>query len=228
MRPGQPRARRRDRHRRPRDRARAARWPGGEVRRQRLLRGDARARAPAPKARPARLRFEWADALALPYARRHASTPRPSASAHATSPTSRAGSREMVRVVRPGGRVVVLEITTPTRAPLSLFYRLWFDRIVPRPRSAARRSPRCGRGSRGSISAAYTLPAELGAALPRAPRARGGDGRRGPAGDQLRAHGGRHHRDSRRYCVEMSVGRDRDACREAASSHGRDWPPSRP
>jgi demethylmenaquinone methyltransferase / 2-methoxy-6-polyprenyl-1,4-benzoquinol methylase len=33
--------------------------------------------------------------------------------------------------VRPGGRVVVLEITTPTRAPLSLFYRLWFDRIVP-------------------------------------------------------------------------------------------------
>jgi demethylmenaquinone methyltransferase/2-methoxy-6-polyprenyl-1,4-benzoquinol methylase len=37
----------------------------------------------------------------------------------------------MVRVVRPGGRVVVLEITTPTRPPLSLFYRLWFDRAVP-------------------------------------------------------------------------------------------------
>src|SRR5258708_7749814 len=41
------------------------------------------------------------------------------------------GLAEMVRVVRPGGRVVVLEITTPTRAPLSLFYRLWFDRVVP-------------------------------------------------------------------------------------------------
>jgi demethylmenaquinone methyltransferase / 2-methoxy-6-polyprenyl-1,4-benzoquinol methylase len=27
--------------------------------------------------------------------------------------------------------VVVLEFTSPTRAPLSLFYRLWFDRIVP-------------------------------------------------------------------------------------------------
>jgi demethylmenaquinone methyltransferase/2-methoxy-6-polyprenyl-1,4-benzoquinol methylase len=26
---------------------------------------------------------------------------------------------------------VVLEITTPTHAPLSLFYRLWFDRVVP-------------------------------------------------------------------------------------------------
>ena len=37
----------------------------------------------------------------------------------------------MARVVRPGGRVVVLEITTPTRPPLSTFFRLWFDRIVP-------------------------------------------------------------------------------------------------
>jgi demethylmenaquinone methyltransferase/2-methoxy-6-polyprenyl-1,4-benzoquinol methylase len=37
----------------------------------------------------------------------------------------------MARVVRPGGTVVVLEITTPTRAPLSTFYRLWFDRAVP-------------------------------------------------------------------------------------------------
>jgi demethylmenaquinone methyltransferase/2-methoxy-6-polyprenyl-1,4-benzoquinol methylase len=26
---------------------------------------------------------------------------------------------------------VVLEITTPTRPPLSTFFRLWFDRIVP-------------------------------------------------------------------------------------------------
>ena len=39
--------------------------------------------------------------------------------------------RSWARVVRPGGRVVVLEITTPTRPPLSLFYRLWFDRVVP-------------------------------------------------------------------------------------------------
>jgi demethylmenaquinone methyltransferase/2-methoxy-6-polyprenyl-1,4-benzoquinol methylase len=37
----------------------------------------------------------------------------------------------MVRVVRPGGRVVVLEITTPTRPPLSTFFSLWFDRVVP-------------------------------------------------------------------------------------------------
>ena len=38
---------------------------------------------------------------------------------------------EMRRVVRPGGRVVVLEISTPERPPLSWFYALWFDRVVP-------------------------------------------------------------------------------------------------
>src|SRR5437016_3807536 len=41
------------------------------------------------------------------------------------------GLAEMVRVVRRGGRVVVLEITTPTRPPLSYFFELWFDRVVP-------------------------------------------------------------------------------------------------
>ena len=43
----------------------------------------------------------------------------------------RAGLAEMARVTRPGGRVVVLEITTPQRPPLSWFFRLWFDRLVP-------------------------------------------------------------------------------------------------
>ena len=41
------------------------------------------------------------------------------------------GLREMARVVRPGGKVVVLEITTPQRPPLSTFFSLWFDRVVP-------------------------------------------------------------------------------------------------
>jgi demethylmenaquinone methyltransferase/2-methoxy-6-polyprenyl-1,4-benzoquinol methylase len=41
------------------------------------------------------------------------------------------GLAEMTRVVRPGGRVVVLEITTPARGPLARFFGLWFDRAVP-------------------------------------------------------------------------------------------------
>jgi demethylmenaquinone methyltransferase/2-methoxy-6-polyprenyl-1,4-benzoquinol methylase len=43
----------------------------------------------------------------------------------------RAGLAEMARVTRPGGRVVVLEITTPQGPPLSWFFRVWFDRVVP-------------------------------------------------------------------------------------------------
>jgi demethylmenaquinone methyltransferase/2-methoxy-6-polyprenyl-1,4-benzoquinol methylase len=41
------------------------------------------------------------------------------------------GLAEMARVVRPGGRVVVLEITTPQRPPLSWFFKAWFDSVVP-------------------------------------------------------------------------------------------------
>jgi demethylmenaquinone methyltransferase/2-methoxy-6-polyprenyl-1,4-benzoquinol methylase len=38
--------------------------------------------------------------------------------------------KELRRVLRPGGRLGILEITTP-RGPLAPFYKLWFDRVVP-------------------------------------------------------------------------------------------------
>jgi demethylmenaquinone methyltransferase/2-methoxy-6-polyprenyl-1,4-benzoquinol methylase len=37
----------------------------------------------------------------------------------------------MARVLRPGGRLVVLEFTQPRRPPFSTFYSVWFDRVVP-------------------------------------------------------------------------------------------------
>ena len=78
----------------------------------------------------ANVRFEQANALALPYADGEFAAATVGFGARNFSDLEQ-GLREMARVVRPGGRVVVLEITTPTRPPLSTFFRLWFDRIVP-------------------------------------------------------------------------------------------------
>jgi demethylmenaquinone methyltransferase / 2-methoxy-6-polyprenyl-1,4-benzoquinol methylase len=75
-------------------------------------------------------RFEWGDALALPFADGAFDAATVGFGARNFADLSR-GLREMTRVVRPGGRVVVLDFTTPTRPPLSLFFRLWFDRVVP-------------------------------------------------------------------------------------------------
>jgi demethylmenaquinone methyltransferase / 2-methoxy-6-polyprenyl-1,4-benzoquinol methylase len=76
------------------------------------------------------VRFEAANALALPYRDGEFDAATVAFGARNFSDLE-GGLREMVRVVRPGGRVVVLEITTPSRPPLSTFFELWFDRAVP-------------------------------------------------------------------------------------------------
>jgi demethylmenaquinone methyltransferase / 2-methoxy-6-polyprenyl-1,4-benzoquinol methylase len=84
-----------------------------------------RARVKAPD-----LRWEWGNALDLPYAANRFDAATVGFGARNFSDLDR-GLAEMARVVKPGGRVVVLEITTPRKPPLSTFYSLWFDRIVP-------------------------------------------------------------------------------------------------
>ena len=85
----------------------------------------ARARAKAPE-----LRWEWGNALELPYDDGDFDASTVGFGARNFSDLDR-GLAEMARVVKPGGRVVVLEITTPRRPPLSTFYSVWFDRVVP-------------------------------------------------------------------------------------------------
>ncbi|MFL5833047.1 MAG: bifunctional demethylmenaquinone methyltransferase/2-methoxy-6-polyprenyl-1,4-benzoquinol methylase UbiE [Solirubrobacterales bacterium] len=76
------------------------------------------------------LRFEWADALELPYDGERFDAVTVGFGVRNLADLDR-GLREMARVLKPGGRAVILEITQPARPPLSLFYSLWFDRIVP-------------------------------------------------------------------------------------------------
>lgn len=76
------------------------------------------------------VRFEWADALELPYDAERFDAVTVGFGVRNLADLDR-GLREMARVLKPGGRAVILEITQPTRPPLSLFFSLWFDRIVP-------------------------------------------------------------------------------------------------
>jgi demethylmenaquinone methyltransferase/2-methoxy-6-polyprenyl-1,4-benzoquinol methylase len=83
-----------------------------------------------PSAAVAGIRFEWGNALELPYGDGEFAAATVGFGARNFSDLEQ-GLREMTRVVRPGGRVVILEITTPQRPPLSTFFGLWFDHLVP-------------------------------------------------------------------------------------------------
>jgi demethylmenaquinone methyltransferase/2-methoxy-6-polyprenyl-1,4-benzoquinol methylase len=75
-------------------------------------------------------RFEWADALNLPYDDGRFDAVTVGFGIRNFADRDR-GLREMSRVLKPGGRLVILEFTEPRRPPFSTFYSLWFDRIVP-------------------------------------------------------------------------------------------------
>jgi demethylmenaquinone methyltransferase/2-methoxy-6-polyprenyl-1,4-benzoquinol methylase len=86
--------------------------------------------ARAKAAGVAGVRFESANALELPYGDDEFAAATVGFGIRNFADLDR-GLAEMIRVVRPGGHVVVLEMTTPRRPPLSTFFRIWFDRVVP-------------------------------------------------------------------------------------------------
>jgi demethylmenaquinone methyltransferase/2-methoxy-6-polyprenyl-1,4-benzoquinol methylase len=126
----------------------------------------------------AAMSFEWGDALDLPYPDDSFDAATVGFGARNFSDLGR-GLAEMARVVRPGGRVVVLEMTTPTRPPLSWFYGVWFDRVVPWIGKLAALIARMrGASSQDTVARAYTYlpnsvkrfhsPPELAAEMERA------------------------------------------------------------
>jgi demethylmenaquinone methyltransferase/2-methoxy-6-polyprenyl-1,4-benzoquinol methylase len=77
------------------------------------------------------VRFEVADVLALPYADRSFDVASIAFGIRNVDDPER-GMRELARVVRPGGRVVVLEFGQPGGALFGPLYRLYSRRILPR------------------------------------------------------------------------------------------------
>jgi demethylmenaquinone methyltransferase / 2-methoxy-6-polyprenyl-1,4-benzoquinol methylase len=101
--------------------SRGARVTASDFSEEMLVR--ARAKQPA-------ITWEWANAQDLPYASDRFGAATVGFGARNFSDLA-LGISEMARVVRPGGKVVILEITTPQKPPLSTFFSIWFDRMVP-------------------------------------------------------------------------------------------------
>ncbi len=96
--------------------------------------------------------------------------------------------------------------------PLSCFYRVWFDRVVPRSGALAGAIARArGVSAQERHRRRLHLPAELGQALSRAPPSWPARWTRGLTRDQLRAHGRRDHRHPRRHRAASRHERGRHA-----------------
>ncbi len=140
------------------------------------------ARRKAAERGASQARFEWADALELPYEEGSFDAVTVGFGVRNLVDLER-GLAEMVRVLKPGGRAVILEITQPRRPPLSAFYSLWFDRVVPLL------------GRPGGEPGCVYLPARVRQALPGARGLGGDDGRRRAPAGPLPGAGRRDHRD---------------------------------
>src|SRR3954451_5150400 len=71
------------------------------------------------------LRFEWADALELPYDGERFDALTVGFGFRTLAALDR-GPGEMARLLKPGGRLVIVEMTQPPGPPLSRFFSLWF------------------------------------------------------------------------------------------------------
>jgi demethylmenaquinone methyltransferase / 2-methoxy-6-polyprenyl-1,4-benzoquinol methylase len=91
---------------------------------------EKRARLRGEGAQLAPIEFGWADALELPYEDASYNAVTVGFGVRNLADLER-GLAELARVLKPGGRLVILEITQPQRPPLSTFFSLWFDRAVP-------------------------------------------------------------------------------------------------
>lgn len=78
-----------------------------------------------------RVRFQWADAMALPFPERAFDVVSIAFGIRNVA-DPRAALREFARVLRPGGRLVVLEFDQPRFAPLRWFNAVYCKRIMPR------------------------------------------------------------------------------------------------
>jgi demethylmenaquinone methyltransferase/2-methoxy-6-polyprenyl-1,4-benzoquinol methylase len=88
------------------------------------------ARAKAAERGAGAIRFEWQDVLDLSYDDESFDAVTVGFGVRNFADLER-GIGELTRVLKPSGRLVILELTNPTRPPLSFFFSLWFDRVVP-------------------------------------------------------------------------------------------------